>query len=90
MSNRYWLDLPDEVEAEIAKTPNRVRPQIKREIADLRDNPRPAHAKAMRNYPDRYRITIDDHRIYYRVDDEALIVHLLKVGKKHGPEFYQP
>jgi mRNA-degrading endonuclease RelE of RelBE toxin-antitoxin system len=88
MSNQYWLDIPEEVKGQVDRTPNRVRPRIKQEIIQLRDNPRPAQALRLRNDMERYRITIDDHHIYYRIHDEEQIIYVLKIGKNKGPKFY--
>lgn len=86
---RYWLEISNEVRRQIDRLPNRLRPQVKQIIASLRDNPRSATAIELRDRPGRYRISLDDHRIYYRIDDDQLVVILLKVGRKHGPEFYE-
>ena len=89
MSNQYWLDLPDEVKEQIDEASNIVRPRLKKTIANLRNDPRPANAKPLRNMIDHYRIRIEEYRIYYWVEDEQVTIHLLRVGKKHGPEFYE-
>lgn len=86
---RYWLEISNEVRRQIDRLPNRLRPQVKQIIASLRDNPRPTNAVELRDRPGRYRISLDDHRIYYRIDDDLLVIILLKVGRKHGPEFYE-
>ncbi len=89
MSNLYWLDLPDEIKDHVDSASNLVRPRIKQAIGNLRTEPRPATAKPLRSMPDHYRIVIDSYRIYYTVDDDEQIVHLLRIGRKHGPEFYE-
>lgn len=86
---RYWLEISNEVRRQIDRVPNHLRPQIKQMIASLRENPRPYTTSELRDRPGRYRISLDDHRIYYQIDDEQLTVILLKVGRKHGPEFYK-
>jgi mRNA-degrading endonuclease RelE of RelBE toxin-antitoxin system len=35
-----------------------------------------------------YRIALDQIRIVYSIEDEMLVVEVVKVGRKHGPEFY--
>ena len=85
---RYWLEISNEVRRQIDLVPNRLRPQIKQMIASLRENPRPSITAELRDRPSRYRISLDDHRIYYQIDEDQVIVILLKVGRKHGPEFY--
>lgn len=89
MSNLYYLDLPDAVKANVDKAPNTVRPRIKKILSNLRTDPRPPNAKQLRDMPNGYRIVIDSYRIYYLIDDEQMIVNVLRIGQKHGPEFYE-
>ena len=42
----------------------------------------------MRGYADHYRLALGEWRIMYRVDDDVIVVEVIKVGRKHGPEFY--
>jgi hypothetical protein len=42
----------------------------------------------MRDRMNRYPTALAGWHIVYRVDDEIVMVAVLKVGKKHGPDFY--
>ncbi|RIK39080.1 MAG: hypothetical protein DCC55_19165 [Chloroflexi bacterium] len=87
---RYWLDFQEGVKAAVDALPGHVRGRIKRQIADLRDNPRPANAKRLRSdLASCYAITMGRWRIVFEPidDEEAIILH--KVGEKHGPEFFR-
>jgi mRNA interferase RelE/StbE len=57
-------------------------------IGSLADNPRPAGARELRHMRGYYRIRLDRWRIIYRVDDESLLVTILRVARKAGPETY--
>lgn len=89
MTKKYRLKFEAGVLRDIERLPGHVRQRIKRTIYSLADNPRPPGAIELRNQPGRYRIRLDDWRILYRIDDEDLIVTLVKVGLKTGPEFYK-
>lgn len=85
----YQLEIPKPIRRQIEGLPSHYRKQIKGLIADLTKNPRPINAKELRNSHDRYRIRLAQYRIVYRVQDDILLVEMLKVGKKEGPEFYE-
>jgi len=85
---KYWLKITTGVQHQIDRLPGHVRQRIKAIISGLTDEPRPADAQMMRGYPDRYRLSLAEWRIMYRVDDDTVVVEVLKVGRKYGPEFY--
>lgn len=85
---KYRLDIKTTVLRQIELLPGRYRQRIRRIIAELVMNPRPQHAQPLRTFPDRYRIRVDDYRIVYRVEDDLLMIEVVKVGRKSGPEFY--
>lgn len=85
----YQLEIKGRVFRQIAALPGNYRQRVKRLIATLATNPRPSNAKELRNLKDRYRIRIDQYRVVYRVEDDLLVIEVLKVGKKEGPEFYE-
>ena len=84
----YRLDLSKPIRHQIDNLPGRYRQRIKTIIQSLRTNPRPNTAKLLREKYQMYRIALDDYRIVYSIDDDVLIIELIKVGRKHGPEFY--
>lgn len=84
----YSLKITAEVQRQIERLPGHIRSRIKDTISLLADNPRPAAAQPLRGDRSRYRIALGEWRIVYRVDEEVIVVEVLKVGKKHGPEFY--
>lgn len=85
---KYRLELKTTVLRQIEALPGRYRQRVRRVIAELAVNPRPQIAQPLRTFPDRYRIRLDDYRIVYYIEDDLLIVEIVKVGRKHGPEFY--
>ncbi len=85
---KYWLDISKRVHQQIERLPGYVRQRIRERISALADDPRPADAQLMRGYTDHYRLALAEWRIMYRVDDDVIVVEVIKVGRKHGPEFY--
>jgi mRNA interferase RelE/StbE len=86
---RYWLEISSEVRKQIERLPGHLHRRVKQTIAALRENPRPVFAQELRDQPGRFCIQIDgDYRIFYRIHEDRLVVLVLRVGKKKGPEFY--
>jgi mRNA-degrading endonuclease RelE of RelBE toxin-antitoxin system len=88
----YQLDIDEEVKRDIERLPGHIRQRVKRMIAGLLDNPRPPNAQELirrDGIPSGvYRVWVDSWRVVYRPDDDLLLIKVLKVGRKHGPEFY--
>jgi mRNA-degrading endonuclease RelE of RelBE toxin-antitoxin system len=86
---QYWLEISSEVRQQIERLPGHLRQRVKRIIAALRKNPRPAFAQELRGRPGRFRIRLDgDYRVFYRIEEERSVILILRVGKKKGSEFY--
>jgi len=86
---KYQLNIPATIRKQINNLPGRYRQRVQRLIAELALTPRPSHAKLLRNAQNRYRLRLDDYRIIYRIEDDMLLIEVLKVGRKDGPEFYE-
>jgi mRNA interferase RelE/StbE len=79
----YQIDIARRVRRQIEGLPGNVRQRVKREIAKLAFNPRPAYAEELRgNLAGRYKIRLDQYRLVYRIDDDVAVVEVLKAGKK--------
>ena len=92
--SRYALSFAEGVKESIDVLPGHVRQRVKRTIGALRDNPYPPETVQMRDdLRDDRRIQIDTWRIVYTVDNEALLVEVVRVSRKsgsdRGPNFYR-
>ena len=67
----------------------RVRGAARRPVADVIDdlasNPRPHGSAKLEGADDLYRIRVGDYRIIYRIEDDRLIVLVVRIG--HRKEF---
>ena len=86
---RYQLEIKGAVLRQINRLPGNYRQRVRQLIAKLTTDPRPPAAKELRNAPNRYRIRMAEYRIAYTIEDEILLIEVLKVGKKDGPNFYE-
>jgi mRNA interferase RelE/StbE len=86
---RYQLKIERQVLRTIQQLSGHIRQRILSQIDALLAEPRPPTAKQLRgNHADKWQIALDSWRIVYRIEDDSLVLEVLKVGKKHGPEFY--
>ncbi|MBI3960730.1 MAG: type II toxin-antitoxin system RelE/ParE family toxin [Chloroflexi bacterium] len=92
--NRYRLSYTPGVRHIVDNLPGNIRQRVKRTIHTLLEDPYPAEAEPMRDdFQQLWRIQIDAWRIVYFVDEEVLIVEIVRVGRKsgsdRGPSFYE-
>ena len=52
----------------------------------LADDPRPHGVKKLKGYRDYWRIRVGDYRIIYTIQDDRLLVVVIRIG--HGREVY--
>jgi mRNA interferase RelE/StbE len=63
------------------------RQRIVWRIQSLGENPRPLGCEKLAGYLDRYRVREGNYRILYSIDDEKLLVDVVKVG--HRKDVYR-
>jgi mRNA interferase RelE/StbE len=64
-----------------------ARARVRARIDDLAHTPRPHGVRALRGDPGTLRLRVGDYRVFYRVEDERLIVLVITVG--HRREVYR-
>ena len=79
---RYRVLIKASAAKEIEKISNRSdRRRVVRRIQNLADDPRPSGCEKLSGQ-DRYRVRQGVYRIVYSVEDDRLIVHVVKVGHR--------
>lgn len=79
----YKLTFRKSVAKDLRPIPNIDVARILQRIEELRDNPRPAGSEKLSGQ-ERYRIRQGVYRIIYEVEDELLVITVVKVGhRKH-------
>ena len=73
---------------QIEALPGRYRQRVRGIIASLAHSPFPSTTKLLRGKQNIYRIALDRYRIVYSIENDILVIEVLKVGAKSGPEFY--
>jgi len=64
-----------------------MRNRLRKAIWALANNPRPPGCKKLKGRADRYRIRVGAYRVAYEIQNEVLVVLVLKVGHRGG--FYR-
>lgn len=80
-NKRYRVIVKKAAEKAIDSLPSKIRTRIVIAINDLGDEPRPDGCKKM-SLDARYRIRIGDYRIVYEIEDEILLVLVVRVGHR--------
>ena len=83
----YTIVIKRSAEKEIAELPLFIVEKLYQEFIKLALNPRPSGVKKLSGFKNLYRIRINDYRVIYSIQNEELIVHILKVG--HRKDVYK-
>lgn len=79
---KYKVFIKPSAVREIEAVPQKkIRQQIVRRIEDLATDPRPNGSKKLTGH-DRYRLRQGVYRIVYAVEDDKLVVYIVKVGRR--------
>lgn len=84
----YRIEITPSARREIRALPAHVRSQAVQLINELARNPKPARAKELRNRANIYRIWLAGRwRIVYEVDNERIVVLILRVRRKEDIDY---
>lgn len=82
----YRIEIRPKVAKELKKLPKHVLNAVTRTIDALAGDPRPSGAKRL-SAREEWKIRVGDYRILYVIEDERLIVVIVKVG--HRSDVYR-
>jgi mRNA-degrading endonuclease RelE of RelBE toxin-antitoxin system len=84
----YQIEVAPSARKEIENLPGHVRAQARQLIRDLKEAPRPARAKELRDKPNIYRIWLaKSWRIVYKIDEELQTISILRVRRKEEIDY---
>ena len=85
----YDLRFAKSAEKEWRKLGQTIREQFKKKLAERLENPRVA-GDQLRGGKDLYKIKLREagYRLVYRVEDEQIVVLVLKIGRRDETETY--
>ena len=77
----YRITVKQSVSKDLRKIPKKDVKRILSAIQTLAENPRPPHSKKLSGQ-ERYRLRQGNYRILYSIEDEKLVVCVVKVGNR--------
>lgn len=83
---KYRVDFKPSAARAIVDLPEPDQSRVLKRIDALEDNPRPPGYKKVHG-TDYFRIRVGDYRVVYSIEDEVLVVLVVRVG--HRKEIYR-
>jgi mRNA interferase RelE/StbE len=83
----YKVELKRQPEKFIRQQDRRIQVQLVGALRKLAENPRPPQAKKLEGMEGLYRFRSGDYRIVYLIEDDKLIVLVVRIG--HRKEIYR-
>ena len=83
----HQIIIKPSAEKQLDKLPKSVRVRVLDKLEELRQDPRPHGAIKLIGADDLWRIRIGDYRVVYEIQDERLIVLVLRVA--HRKDIYK-
>ncbi|MBF0179619.1 MAG: type II toxin-antitoxin system RelE/ParE family toxin [Magnetococcales bacterium] len=83
----YSIEISNTAYRDLKKLPKMVRDSIGKVIDSLAFHPRPDGCVKMAAMQDMWRIRVGDYRIIYSIQDDRLVVLIVKIG--HRREVYR-
>jgi mRNA interferase RelE/StbE len=83
----YRIEFSPAAERQFKKLPKEIQLRLKPRLDGLMNNPFPRGAKKLSGEENIYRLRVGDHRIIYQVQQETLLVLVVKLG--HRKEIYR-
>jgi mRNA interferase RelE/StbE len=78
----YQVDLKPSAYESLSKIPLPQRKRIGKRIDQLAENPRPRGVKKLSSDEELYRIRVGEYRVIYQINDKALLVLVVRIGKR--------
>jgi len=85
--SHYRVEFTSAAARAIRKLPKNVRTRLLDAVATLADDPRPHGSRKLSGTEIAWRIRTGDYRIIYEIEDQALIVTVVRAG--HRREVYR-
>lgn len=78
----YDVEFAPSAARSFAKLERRIQRRIAQRVEELVYTPRPRGSEKLRGTADRYRLRVGDYRIIYDIEDDALVILILRVGHR--------
>ena len=78
----YRVELKPSAAKALARLPRRDQRRVARKIDALAEDPRPKAARKLSGAEALYRVRAGDYRILYQVQDDVLLVLVVRIGHR--------
>ncbi|WP_017294906.1 type II toxin-antitoxin system RelE family toxin [Geminocystis herdmanii] len=78
----YKIEFLKKAEKELSKLPFNIQKQIANRLESLKSNPFPSDVKQLKNSNGILRIRINDYRILYRLENDVLVILIIKIAHR--------
>lgn len=82
----YKIQILKSADKTLRNVARKERVRIVEQISQLAENPRPFGCKKLRG-TEFYRIRIGDYRVIYKIEDEVLLILVIRIG--HRKDIYK-
>ncbi|PSR17911.1 type II toxin-antitoxin system mRNA interferase toxin, RelE/StbE family [filamentous cyanobacterium CCP3] len=83
----YEVLIKPAAQRQIKKLPRAMQADLIVLIEHLAQDPRPSGCKKLKGRQSQYRVRLGDYRVIYSIEEEALVVRVIKVG--HRRDIYE-
>ena len=80
----YQLKFRKKAEKDLEKLPKHIIKRIDKAILALSNNPRPSGCRKLEGRQDEWRIRVGDYRIVYSIQDDILIIEVIRIAHRQG------
>ncbi len=80
----YSVKLSPHARRDLKSLPREAQTRIAAAIDALAETPRPSNVKKLAGSGNTYRIRTGDYRLVYEIEDDVLLVLVLRIGHRRG------
>lgn len=78
----YRIEVTPRAQKDLRALPVRERKRVADQIDALKTDPRPTGCKKLKGREDFYRVRVGDYRVVYQIEDEVLLILIVRVGDR--------
>ena len=83
----FRIEVTPRARKDLKALPKRERQRVSEQIDGLKTDPRPVGCKKLEGREDFYRIRVGDHRVVCQIEDDILLILIVRVGDRR--EIYE-
>ena len=81
-SARYHIIIDQAAQKTLRRLPRDLQQRLGKALLVLETDPRPQNSRQLAGYQDTYRLRVGDWRIIYTIQDEKLVITVIRIGSR--------